>query len=344
MFGTKTRWLLATGLIASATALSDRASAQDATGQKSPPAAAPTSPAGDDAVERARIHYERGLQLFNEENYDAALFEFERAYELAPTFKILYNMGRIQRQQNNYAAALRSYARYLSEGGDKVPPERRTEVEQEIQLLKPRTARVNVKVNVDGADVFADDIPACTATIESSCFGKSPLAAPIVVNPGRHKISAVKRGYTTATAIISVVGSDEVSTNLEMISLERPPEERPNPWVTPTILGWTGTGAAAIAAGILGVMSVNAQDDQDAKLKRPDVSRQELADARDKTQTLSGVSDALWITTAVFGGLSAYFTLRMLQHKGHDEPTPAAASRRVDFRAGPAGLGAVGTF
>src|SRR5689334_22666620 len=74
-----------------------------------PPVTPKTGSDSADPVDRARVHYERGLQLFNEENYEAALFEFERAYELAPSYKILYNMARIQRQQNNYAAALRSY-------------------------------------------------------------------------------------------------------------------------------------------------------------------------------------------------------------------------------------------
>src|SRR5690606_12331487 len=101
-----------------------------------------------------------------------------------------YNMGRIQRQQNNYAAAMRSFTRYLREGGDNIPAERRQEVEAELAILKPRVASVSVTVNIDGADVYADDVPVCTATIESSCVGKSPLEAPIILNPGRHKITA----------------------------------------------------------------------------------------------------------------------------------------------------------
>jgi hypothetical protein len=268
----------------------------------------------DDPVERARLHYERGLQLFNEENYDAALFEFERAYELAPSYQILYNMGRIQRQQNNYAAALRSYARYIKEGGTSIPADRREEVEREIGVLRPRTAQITVVVNVDGADVNTDDIPVCTATIESSCVGKSPLAAPIVVNPGRHKITAVKPGYQSAMSLVSVVGSDQITVKLELQSLTRP-KEYSNPWVVPTIIGWSATGAAAASAGLFGILSLGAKDDQDSMLDSFGRTDAELADARDKTQTLSTVSDILWISTGVFAAASAYLTIRMIGEK-----------------------------
>ncbi len=281
------------------------------------PIAPTTTPAAAaDGTERARVHYERGLQLFNEENYDAALFEFERAYELAPTYKILYNMGRIQRQQNNYAAAMRSYARYLREGGAAVPAERRKEVESEIALLKPRVANIKVTVNVDGADVYSDDIPVCTATIESSCVGKSPLVAPIIVNGGRHKITATKKGYAPATSLIAVVGSDEISVKLDLVSYDRPAAAPKNPWVVPTIIGWSVTGAGLITAAITGSMATSARDDQRALVDKFGTSRADIDDAKDKTKKLGNVTDGFLIGSAVVGVVSTYFTLRAIKWKG----------------------------
>ena len=310
-----------------------------------PTPAAPTTgaPTATDNVESARVHYERGLQLFNEENYDAALFEFERAYELAPSYKILYNMGRIQRQQNNYAAAMRSYQRYLREGGASVPTDRRAEIDKEISVLKPRVAEVTVKVNIEGAYVYADDIPVCTATIETSCVGTSPLLTPLVLNGGRHKITASKQGYAIATALVSVVGSDAVEVKLELVDLSRPAAERANPWTPPTVIGWTVTGATLVTAGIFGVLSLKAKDDQKTKLAQPNATTDGLNSARDKTQTLAGVTDALFISTLVFAGVSTYFTFRM-----------AAASRKnaagketlgaLELHVAPTGMAAFGTF
>jgi hypothetical protein len=326
------------------------AGAPAAPASKGPSTAAPSAESAD-PVERARVHYERGLQLFNEENYDAALFEFERAYELAPSYKILYNMGRIQRQQNNYAAAMRSYERYLREGKEGVPADRRKEVEGELSVLKPRVALVTVKVNIDGADVYSDDIPVCTATIESSCVGKSPLLTPIIVNGGRHKITATKQGYAPATSLISVVGSDVIEVKLDLVSYDRPAAPTANPWTLPTVVGWSATGLAGAASIITGVLALNAKDKQETKLKDPTASADDLKSARDKTQTLSGVTDVLFISTAVFAGVSTYLTIRMLgaRHKEADRPPTAAMAAtpkkpEVDLKVSPFGFAATGTF
>lgn len=264
------------------------------------------------------MHYERGLQLFNEENYDAALFEFERAYELAPTFKILYNMGRIQRQQNNYAAAMRSYARYLREGKDAVPADRRKEVETELAVLKPRVALVTVKVNVDGADVYSDDTPVCTATIETSCVGKSPLQAPIIVNGGRHKITATKQGYAPATALVSVVGSDEVEIKLDLESYTRPIVQK-NPWTVPAVIGWSVTGAALVTTTIFAVLANGAKKDQADLVDKFGATRDDLDAAKDKTRSLATGADIALVGTIVAAGVSTYLTIRAGSWKS--EPT-----------------------
>ncbi len=284
---------------------------------QAPPAKpAASAAASSDPVERARVHYERGLQLFNEENYDAALFEFDRAYELAPSYKILYNMGRIQRQQNNYAAAMRSYARYLREGAGNVPTDRRAEVEREIAVLKPRVALITVTVNVDAADVYADDIPVCTATIESSCVGKSPLAAPIIVNGGRHKITATKKGYAPATALVSVVGTDAIDVKLELVSYDRPAVAATNPWKVPAFVGWGVTAAGLITAGVTGFLANDAKSDQEDANARFGATRAELDDAKSKTNTLGTVTDGFLIGSAVAAGISTYLTVRALSWKG----------------------------
>ena len=305
-----------------------------------------TTPAGEsgDAVERARIHYERGLQLFNEENYTAALFEFDRAYELAPTYKILYNMGRIQRQQNNYAAALRSYARYLSEGGAAVPEERRAEVEREIGVLKPRVANVNVKVNVDDADVYSDDTPVCVATIESSCAGKSPLRQPIIVNGGRHKITATKPGYSTATALISVVGSDTVDVKLDLVSLAQGPVD-PAPR-NRAIVSWAVTGAFAIGAVVTGVLSLRASSKLDDIRSAPNANASELDSESSKTKTFALATDILGGVAIVGGVVSTILTIKAFQagHRSDDAAPPPAKAAKVKFDLGPTGAMVLGNF
>ena len=288
-----------------------------------PTAAPPPKAESGDNVDRARVHYERGIQLFNEDNYDAALFEFERAYELAPSFKILYNMGRIQRQQNNYAAAVRSYSRYLKEGGASIPADRRAEVENEIAVLKPRTAALRVTVNVDGADIYQDDMPVCAATIESACAGKSPLQAPIIVNGGRHKVTASKPGYATATSIVSVVGSDTLDVKLELVSYaQASASHRRVPWG-----GWIATGALAIGAGVFGGLALSQSSALEDARNQPNADPDALDSRSSRTTAYGIVADGLAVSAVVVGVISLYYTIKWgKEPEGQPTPSPAPAA------------------
>src|SRR6266540_2275305 len=73
------------------------------------------------SLDDARVHFDRGIELFGEGSYEAALVEFDRAYQIAPSYRIQYNVGRIHRQLNHYAEALNAFQEYLTRGGSSIP-------------------------------------------------------------------------------------------------------------------------------------------------------------------------------------------------------------------------------
>jgi hypothetical protein len=88
--------------------------------------------------EAARWHYARGLKLAGENGYEAALEEFTSAYELSPQFAVLYNIGQCQVALGRPSEAIDALSRYLHDGEDHVPPERRRLVEAQIAALRSR--------------------------------------------------------------------------------------------------------------------------------------------------------------------------------------------------------------
>src|SRR5262245_43270875 len=80
-------------------------------------AAAPKKEPTPAEFEEAGRRYNRAIELFNEGSYDASLLEFRRSYELAPSYKILYNIALVNVQLNDYAQALNYFEQYMSEGG-----------------------------------------------------------------------------------------------------------------------------------------------------------------------------------------------------------------------------------
>jgi hypothetical protein len=335
--------------------------------QGAPPAqGVPVQPAAGDAskspkhaptaesLEKARAHYERGLQLFNEENYDIALFEFARAYEYAPSYKILYNMARIHRQQNRYAEALNNYKAYLREGAAEIAGERKVEVEKEIALLQSRVASLKVTTKIEGADVYIDDGPICTGAT-SSCVGKTPLVEAIVVNPGRRKITISKSGFVPATRMITVVGGDTATVDVDLTSLDRP--DRP---VDPAprnraIVSWSVTGAFAITAAVTAIIANGAASDLKADREKPLIDRKTLDDDSSKTKTFALVSDIFTVGAAVGGIVSTYLTIKAFQAGRVQEATPPpatgakaqppkASKLKLDVAFGPASALIVGKF
>lgn len=263
----------------------------------------------------ARARYDRGLKLYDQGAYEAALVEMRRAYELHPTFKILYNLGLIHKQLNDHAAALDAFNGYLNEGGKKVDPKRHAEVEKYLAELKPLVATITIQVDVAGAEVSVDDL----------AIGTSPLAAPITVNAGKRKVSAKLAGKPAATKVLTVAGSDAVTVKLELdepktaapatstttltTTTPRPTEpsepSRQVPW-----LAWGVTGVLAVGAGTFGILALTSSSDLADKRATPNTSRDDLDAASSRTKTFAIVTDVLIVGTLAAAGVSAYLTFR----------------------------------
>ncbi|MCZ7685277.1 MAG: tetratricopeptide repeat protein [Sandaracinaceae bacterium] len=73
----------------------------------------------------AREHLNRGTQLLQQENYDAALAEFQRAYDLVGDHParhlILYNIALAHERMFRYDLALEYYNRFLAEAPADAP-------------------------------------------------------------------------------------------------------------------------------------------------------------------------------------------------------------------------------
>ncbi|WP_394829132.1 tetratricopeptide repeat protein [Pendulispora albinea] len=273
-------------------------------------------------MEEARTRYSRGLKLYDEGNIIAARVEFERAYELAPSYRILYNIGLCYKKQNDYVEALKAFERYLSDGGDEVPEERRVAVNKEIQDLRPNIATVTISTNIPGASITVDDVP----------VGQTPLSQKVLVNPGRRRIAASKSGMFPATKSVVFAGSDVQTVSLELVDLPKAATEtREEPHKVP-YWAWGITGGLAAGAIVTGVLALKANSDQNALVEREDSSRPDIDSARDKTKAFSIAADVLTASAVIMGGISLYLTL----HKSEKSTTTA--------RLTPGGVSLVGQF
>lgn len=295
------------------------------------PSPAPTAPAASasgapaaGATEEAQKRYMRALELFNEGAYEAALLDFRRAYELAPSWKILFNIGQVNVQLNDYAGALNAFERYLAEGGAEVPATRSTEVNAQLERLKGRVAYLEISSNVPGVEVTVDDL----------AVGKTPMTKPVLVNAGRRRIAASAAGRLPQNRVIEAAGGDRVKIEFEMLSSDAPAPTASASVVmlAPTAAppssrifwpGWVATGVLGAGAAVVGVLSLGATSDHDAKREQFGVTRGELDDAQSKARRMSITADVLLGAALVTGGVSLYLSLRKPAQQQGRAPSPS---------------------
>jgi hypothetical protein len=272
---------------------------------------APASPesAADATVEQAREHFLRGVELYREGNYRAAIIEFERAYSIAPNYKVLFNIGQAYLELQDYAAALTAFERFSSEGGADLTDQQKSDVEAEIKKLAGRIARVELTVNVPAATISVDDVT----------VGRSPLAKPMTLSTGRHKIVVTREGYVPETRMVDLAGGDARQLQVDLRKLEAPKATEPAPVPPPRApqteqgMGtpfWVSlglTGVFAVGSGVTGYLALNAKNDNEDQAKTLGTTRSDLEDSQQRMDNYALAADILLGATVLAGGLTIYF-------------------------------------
>jgi PEGA domain len=284
-------------------------------------------------ADEASAHFRRGAEFYNENNLDAALAEFTKAYEVLPNFRVLYNLGQVHAERHDYVAAIRAFQAYLDEGGTEVPDDRRSQVQAELSSLREKTAPLAVNCNVAGAELRVDGV----------LVGPLPLKEPVAVNAGLRRVTITKAGYTTEERKVLVAGRQTAHVDVILAPTDgqsaptaskgaAPVREASNPglWIS-----LAATGVFASGAAVFGVLTLQKNKDLDRELQRYPADTGKIGDVRDSVKLNAGLTDGL----AAAAGISAVFTVYFLVS---DRSEKDKASARL--LVAPQGVAVTGTF
>jgi tetratricopeptide (TPR) repeat protein len=193
-------------------------------------------------VEEANERIERGEALFRAGDFDGAVAEFERAYDVigdAPgRFAILYNIGRAHERRFRYDLAMRYYRRFLEEGGPDAP--QRPRVEATIAALEGLLATLHVELTSPGmhGEVWVEDRQ----------VGEAP--GDVLVPSGRHVIEVRADGYAPARREIQIAARSEETLSFTL-----------SPYTSGLAPGWfwastIGAGLTLAAGAALGIAAL----------------------------------------------------------------------------------------
>ncbi len=298
--------------------------AQDAKSNEPTVHSRQSSTAEKEAAERFR----RGLSLFNESEYALALIELERAYQLAPNFRALYNIGLVNIQLGRYANATHSLERYLQDGTAEVAKARREEVQGLLNDLKLRTATLTLLSKGVGIEVVFD----------GKVLGATPFREPLLIDAGEHTLRASAIGFAPKTYTFSLAGQDEETIHVVLDPL---PRTEPLRIATPTrTVFWPGFVAAGVlSAGAVasGIIMLDARSDLESLKDKPGSGGQARSDTAQRANVAAMSTDVLTGLALVTTGVSVYLSLRKVRSQRERDRSP-------DIAISPRGMGATVHF
>lgn len=175
------------------------------------PVPAPESVAPKDL---ARDYFMRGVALFEAGELDAALAEFRRSADTYDTRVASRNVAVCLQALGRHDEALEVLERMLAEPD--LNAEWHKMLERDASEAKRRVGSIAVEVDVAGATVL----------VSGRVRGVSPLAAPIRVPSGSHRVRVIKLDHLPYEALVDVAGQQRVAVSATLPPLGRAGELR----------------------------------------------------------------------------------------------------------------------
>jgi tetratricopeptide (TPR) repeat protein len=279
----------------------------------------------EETVKEAGKRYETGLGLYAEGEFKLAVIEFERAYALVSDYRVLYNIGQVRIQLGDYARARTVLEQYLKDGGDRIAPERKASVENDLKMLEGRTATLRVVTSIAGAEILVDDRP----------VGTAPLTDPILLDAGDHRVVVRVEGREPGETRVTLAGRDASEIQLEpgksienrpVVVVDRQEGTNRNTW---RWAAWSATGVFAVGAGVTGFLGIRAANDLDDLRETPGASREELDSAQRRARTLLFTADVMGVAAIATGGVALYLTLSGPSESEKKKPGVAKVSAEI---------------
>ncbi|HEY5955734.1 MAG TPA: PEGA domain-containing protein [Polyangiaceae bacterium] len=317
--------LLATTLMVEVAAAKPPTAASSATN-------AAADPSGSQA-EEASQRFQRGVKLYRERSFDGALAEFNRAYELAPNYRVLFNIGQVHAERGDYVAAIKAFRQYLNDGAGAIEPARASEVQSELTRLEGRIAKITVTSNVEGAELLVD----------GELMGSLPQAL-VPVNAGSRRISLRKKGYEADEIRVMLASGEEKAIEIKLqkdatqasriapASGDNPTSMDKSQLESPASSGlgvgfWVSLSATVIAGGataVFGVLTNDANDNYDAALNHFPGTPSRIDDARQSLKRKAMLTDVCGAVTIVGLASTVYFAVT----SGSEKPKEARVGAR----------------
>ena len=176
------------------------------------PAPPPRTPLAESLSGSARAAYDAAVILRNNNDCGGAIAKYQEAYDLAKDPRLLFDMAVCERDLRAYARMQGLLLRYEREDGAAMPPEQQAAVDAALAAIHNLVGAVHLTVSEDGADV----------SVDGEAAGKTPFAAPIVLDLGKHALAVKKDGFQAVERTVAISGGNETTVTIALVRQPHP--------------------------------------------------------------------------------------------------------------------------
>lgn len=177
-----------------------------------------TSEAADKA--EAKRHFETGLAMMELEDFSGAAVEFEASLAAYTSRNAMFNLAMCYKALHKYPKALETFRKVLEMYGSKMSQEDRKEVKKNIKSISRMVGELEINTGMRDVEVL----------IDGEKVGTTPLAAPVLVGAGEHRVRVSKSGYNDEEKVVAVAAGKTV---LVAFAMTEGTEGLPTPQAVP---------------------------------------------------------------------------------------------------------------
>lgn len=161
-----------------------------------PPAADADATAQQELRELSRRHFESGIRLYEDRNYEGALAEFEAAYRSFPSASALQNVALCQKELYRYSEAKESLTRLMREHARELTEPERKAVRDVIGELASLVGTVRLSVIPKQARV----------SLDGRSLSAEERDQAVSLDVGEHRVTAEADGFAPLSRVFRVAG------------------------------------------------------------------------------------------------------------------------------------------
>ncbi|MCE9580635.1 MAG: PEGA domain-containing protein [Deltaproteobacteria bacterium] len=262
---------------------------------------------GDAFLKRGDYLTNKGKAEQAKEQYARALAAYQKAYDLVANPQIYFAIAGAEEKLGRYLDAASHYKKVLAEATN-IKPELATAATEKLEATKLHLGQLTLTIVPDGTAI----------TVNGNDVGASPLAEPLLLDPGEYTMSFTADGYTPMEQKMTVEAGSESERKFELehvpvvVEPPRPPPPPPPPPPLPAVsklplyVGGGVTGAFVVSAAVNGFLAIG----KHGTFTDTGASAQERADARSAGKTFALITDLSIVGAVGAGGFTAwwYFT------------------------------------